>query len=183
MHAKSEKPFRSLTTGEKNVKFNGNVDAAYAQDLSKAMMPPLHWVRAAAWKLYHTGVSIKQVGDEAVRMGNYDLAFAKYQDCQIVFKTAQCNNENISGVEDEGFHASRDRLISICETKILLSSLKAGEDPKDTQTTPLQAADLVLKVGDTQYIEATDRTSQLSLLEKSKLYHYRGIAYAIKGNE
>ncbi|KAF6234507.1 hypothetical protein HO173_007132 [Letharia columbiana] len=64
------------------------------------MMPPLHWVRAAAWKLYHTCASIKQVGDQALRMGNYDLALAKYQDSQNVFKRAQADNENISGVED-----------------------------------------------------------------------------------
>lgn len=104
------------------------------------MMPPLHWVRAAAWKLYHTCASIKQVGDQALRMGNYDLALAKYQDSQNVFKRAQADNENISGVEDPGLHASSDRLISICGTNILLCTPKAGEDPKEQGTTPHEAA-------------------------------------------
>ena len=40
-----------------------------------------------------------------------------------------------------------------------------------------------LKSAATQHIEATDRATRLSQLEKSKSYEYHGIAYAIKGND
>lgn len=146
-------------------------------------MPPFLWVRAATWKLYDTGVSMKQVGDQALRMETYDLAFAKYENCQNVFKTAQANNENLSGIEYAEFNGSSDRLISNCETNILLSTLNAGEDPKEQEMTALEAANFVLRSDATQNIEATDRVTQLSGLEKSRHHHYRAIAYAIKGDD
>lgn len=146
------------------------------------MMPPVHWVRDAAWRIYYICASIKKVGDQALRMGLYDLAFAKYEDAQTVHKTAVHNNERVGDVEDEGFHTACDRLLTICETNILLASLKASTDPNE-DITPQQAADFVLSHAKPSDIDDTNRFTELSLPEKSRLYHYRGIAYTIKEND
>ena len=106
-----------------------NVDTTYAADLGKSMMPPVQWVRDAAWRLYNVCVSIKEVGDYALRIGNYDQAFAKYEDSQDVYKTGIHNNPRIGDVEDQGFHTACHHLLMTCETNILLACLKMISDP------------------------------------------------------
>lgn len=146
------------------------------------MMPPVHWVRDAAWRLYYICVSIKEVGDRALRMGLYDLAFAKYEDAQKVHKTGVHNNKRIGDVEDKGFHDACDRLLTTCETNIILASLKASTDPSEAVTGP-SAADFVFKHASTRDIEDPERKNELSWLQKARLYQYRGIAYSIKEND
>ena len=163
------------------VKFAG-VDPAYAHDLGKTMMPPVHWVRDAAWRLYNICVSIKEVGDKALRMGLYDLAFAKYEDAQMVHKTGIHNNEWIGDVEDEGFHKACDSLLTICQTNILLTTLKTLTDPTEN-VTPSEAADFILKSSRPHAIEDPRRPTPLSMPERSRLYHYRGIALAMKDKD
>ena len=146
------------------------------------MMPSIRWVRDAAWRLYYTCVSVKEVADQALRMGLYDLALAKYMDSQNVHKTGLINNKRIEAVEDDGFHVACSRLFTTCETNILLASLKVAIDPNEDMT--LQAAaDFVLKVTTDPGIEDQLQGTGMPLLQKSRLYHYRGISLIIKGND
>ena len=145
-------------------------------------MPPVHWIRDAAWRVYSICVSIKEVADRALRMGNYDLAFAKYEDAQTVHKTACHNNNRIAGVEDEGFHTACDHLVVICETNIFLVTLKWSSEP-NVNLTALEAADFVLKGSKPSELEDPDRYTPISQSNKSRLYHYRGIALSMKGND
>lgn len=158
------------------------VDAAYAEDLGKTMMPPVHWVRDAAWRVYNICVSIKEVADQALRMGKYDLAFAKYEDAQTVHRTAVLNNKRIGAVNDEGFHTACDHLVGNCETNIFLVTLKSGVDPAEN-ITPLQAADFVLRGSKVSDMEDPNRWTPISRVQKGRMYYYRGIAFSIKDND
>lgn len=163
------------------VKFT-NVDAAYAEDLGKTMMPPVQWVRDAAWRLYNVCVSIKEVGDYALRISNYDQAFAKYEDAQQVHNTGVHNNPRIGDVEDEGFHAACDSLLMKCETNILLACLKSISDPKESMTAS-DAANFILKTIPLADLENQTRSTPLLNDQKCRLYHYRGIALSLKNND
>ena len=146
------------------------------------MMPPIHWVRDAAWRLYNACVSIKEVGDYALRIGNYDLAFAKYEDAQQVYKTGVLNNPRIGDVEDEGFHRACDHFLMTCETNILLACLKSISDPNENMTAP-DAANFILKTIQLADLEDQTRMTPLTNDQKSRLYHYRGIALSLKIND
>ena len=145
-------------------------------------MPPIHWVRDAAWRLYNVCVSIKEVGDYALRIGNYDQAFAKYEDAQEVHKTGIHNNPRIDDVEDEGFHKACDHLLTTCRTNIFLACLKSLSDPNE-KLTASDAASFILRSLPLADLEDQTRIAPLSNSQKKRLYHYRGIALSLKNND
>lgn len=167
-------PFRQLTCLSQNVKIFGCVDTEYTQNLLSDMMFQIRWTRAVAWQLYAIMVSIIKVAEEALQLGNTDMAFAKYEDCQRVWQCACGNNPRLESIEDEGFHTSRATLTNLCHINIILLGLQ------DPSVYDAENAKLLLKQTDI----LNDMNGPIvTPLGKSKMYHYRGIANAFLGRD
>ncbi|KAL8936684.1 MAG: hypothetical protein Q9211_004060 [Gyalolechia sp. 1 TL-2023] len=166
-------PFRRLTSPGLNVKILGCVDTGYAQGLVADMTYPIRWARVVVWQLYSIMVSIIKAAEEASRLGyDYTTAFAIYEECKRVWSRARTNNTQLLYVEDSGFYTSCAVLLHLCDINLAFLRLR---DPD--ATVQLQCAESFLS-------KTADMNSRItSLIGKSKIYHYRGVASAILGRD
>ncbi|KAL8994244.1 MAG: hypothetical protein Q9188_007120 [Gyalolechia gomerana] len=168
-------PFRRLTSPSLNVKILGCVDAGYAQGLLDDMMYPIRWARAVVWELYSIMESIIKIAEEALQLGFLHTAYVYYEECQRVLSRAYGNNPRLESAQDDGFYISCAVLFNLCDINLVLLGLR---DPD--ATVRAQCAESFLSKTDKLY-NMNDRF--ITLVGKSKIYHYRGVAYAILGRD
>ncbi|KAL8758142.1 MAG: hypothetical protein Q9184_004010, partial [Pyrenodesmia sp. 2 TL-2023] len=152
----------------------GHIDKAHGLSLQEDMIFPIRWTRAVTWQLYAVMVSIAKVAEEALQLENIDLAVAKYDDCQKVYEIARHNNSRLDESEDAGFYRSCAKLMNMCQANTILLTL---QDPSIHEPGGAQSI-----------VEQTDNVTAMNEpvvtpLARSRLFHYRGIAYAMMGKD
>jgi len=157
------------------IKFNDNIVADYTRQVGESMMPPARWARAAAWELYDLALSIKNVGDTALRMGSDGLDTGNYKHCQQVFQGALANNTRVADLEDQGFHQAGDRLSSVCGINMCLATV-LGKGLREGG--PMVRAKAVLKGTENLDGWYRENGSDIAVI---RLHHYRAVALAMTG--
>jgi hypothetical protein len=107
------------------VSFAGPVNTALRVRVTQAMTQRVAWLRAGAWEIYDLALSIKRVGDRALKMGNGDMALAKWDDSSVFEQTAFEQNHMMSGIDDDLYKA-RNRLRCVVATdcaRLVISDL------------------------------------------------------------
>ncbi|KAF1847092.1 uncharacterized protein K460DRAFT_413897 [Cucurbitaria berberidis CBS 394.84] len=84
-----------------NVTFSGTFDPAIVKRIMQAMTRKVAWLRAGAWEVHDIALSIKRMGDWALRLNNADMALAKYEDTRTFMITTMKLNSMMSGLDIE----------------------------------------------------------------------------------
>ncbi|KAL8937225.1 MAG: hypothetical protein Q9216_004534 [Gyalolechia sp. 2 TL-2023] len=168
-------PFRRLTSPSLDVQIFGRVDARYAQGLLDDMMHPICWARAVVWRLYSVMKSTFETAEEALRLGYRDTAIVYYEECQKMWRRANNNNIQLKSVQEDGFRISCAVLFDLCRINIVVLRLR---DP-DVWIRTQCAESYLVKIE--EIFDTNDALA--SLVNESKIHHYRAIAYAILGRD
>lgn len=96
-------PFECVRGGAmvQQVSMIGPFDAALKTRVKQAMTQKVAWLRGGAWELHDLTLSIKRMGDVAWRLGNADMALAKYDDARQFDKQAWEQNAMMKNVDQK----------------------------------------------------------------------------------
>jgi hypothetical protein len=96
-------PFEQVRGGAsaQHVTITGPVDSELARRVKQSMTQQIQWLRCRAWEIYDLAVSISRQGDLAFRLGNADMALAKYDDARTFADTAVGQNHMVRDINLE----------------------------------------------------------------------------------
>ncbi|KAF2126602.1 hypothetical protein P153DRAFT_433722 [Dothidotthia symphoricarpi CBS 119687] len=94
-------PFACVRGGAmvQKVTMTGAFNPALEARIKEAMTQKVSWLRGGAWELHDLTLSIKRMGDFAWRIGNADMALAKYDDARNFDKQAWDQNTMMMNVD------------------------------------------------------------------------------------
>ncbi|KAL8828426.1 MAG: hypothetical protein Q9170_006607 [Blastenia crenularia] len=169
-------PFRQLSVLNIRAKILGGVNADYTKDVVNHITSRIKWTRGTAWQMYDVLVSIVKVAEEAVSLGKYDLAFAKYGEYKKLHHPAFERNERVKYLEDSGLYISRIILFILCDINMAILKLQRPSLPG--------AAERPWLLNQTDWINPLPQTHPWLLSPTESLAcHYKCISKFLEGDD